>query len=218
MKVSYTMEDKMSKNTTDFLKIIALFTMLVDHVGYLFFPDQLVFRLIGRIAFPLFALCLVTGYHHTRDLRAYKRRLLLFGLLSQIPYHFFIPGRYNVILFFFIGLLALEHTTEKNPLPLLLAGLLTQSLKISYGFYGMMMLWILDNWLKTGNRKNLIVNSLILNGVFFAATGNPIQPFSLLALPLVFIEIKKDIRLPRSLAYVFYPVHMTLLLLIDALI
>ena len=40
---------------TDMLKLIAMLTMLVDHIGLLFFPEIMAFRIVGRIAMPLFA-------------------------------------------------------------------------------------------------------------------------------------------------------------------
>ena len=36
------------------LKIIAAISMLIDHIGYMFFPDVIIFRIIGRLAFPIF--------------------------------------------------------------------------------------------------------------------------------------------------------------------
>ena len=38
------------------LKIIAAFSMLVDHIGYLFFSETELLRIIGRIAFPVLRL------------------------------------------------------------------------------------------------------------------------------------------------------------------
>ena len=37
------------------LKIIACITMLLDHMGFILFPEYPIFRIIGRIAFPIFA-------------------------------------------------------------------------------------------------------------------------------------------------------------------
>ncbi|OPL08119.1 MAG: hypothetical protein AVO33_02000 [delta proteobacterium ML8_F1] len=206
----------MSKNKTNFLKIIALVTMLIDHTGYLFFPEHVVFRLVGRIAFPLFAMLAVIGILHTRSPRAYKLRLLIAGIISQIPYHFFIPGRFNVIVFFLMAVVALEHTTPKNPFPLLLGGVIAEVFEVSYGLYGMVMVWIFYRYLTTMDGGGFILGFLGLNLVFFVVTGNWVQIFSLLSLPFLYIPIKKDIRLPKALAYIFYPVHMTLLLLLDS--
>ena len=43
------------------LKLIAMLTMLVDHIGLLFFPEIMAFRIVGRIAMPLFAYGIAQG-------------------------------------------------------------------------------------------------------------------------------------------------------------
>lgn len=75
----------------DMLKIIAILTMLIDHTGYLFFPHQMIFRTIGRIAFPIFAYQIAIGFQKTSSRKKYALRLFLFACLSQIPYFWFNP-------------------------------------------------------------------------------------------------------------------------------
>ncbi|MPM81320.1 hypothetical protein SDC9_128372 [bioreactor metagenome] len=75
----------------DMMKLLAMITMLIDHIGYIFFPDYRIFRTIGRLAFPIFAYQLSVGYIKTSSLKKYASRLLVFGLISQIPYSFFSP-------------------------------------------------------------------------------------------------------------------------------
>lgn len=76
----------------DMLKLFAMLTMLIDHIGYMFFPQYRIFRTIGRLAFPIFAYQLSIGYVKTSDLKKYAKRLLSFALISQIPYSFFSPN------------------------------------------------------------------------------------------------------------------------------
>lgn len=68
------------------IKLLACFFMVIDHVGIIFFPDNFVLRLIGRVSFPLFAYCIVRGIKHTHDIKKYANRVLLVGVISQIPY------------------------------------------------------------------------------------------------------------------------------------
>lgn len=68
---------------TSFLKLLALIFMITDHVGATLFPQIFELRLIGRIAFPLYAWCLVVGSEYTRDAWRYAMRIALIGLLSQ---------------------------------------------------------------------------------------------------------------------------------------
>lgn len=72
--------------TTFHLKLIAVITMVVDHIGVFFFPHVLFLRIIGRLSMPLFAWLIANGAHHTRDMRSYLTRLVSFGVLSQIPF------------------------------------------------------------------------------------------------------------------------------------
>lgn len=67
-----------------FLKLAAVVTMLMDHVGLLWEIDVL--RAIGRMAFPLFAFCFIQGFLHTHDRMAYCYKLMQLAVFSQVPY------------------------------------------------------------------------------------------------------------------------------------
>lgn len=75
----------------DVLKSFAMLTMIIDHIGYMFFPELMILRTIGRMAFPIFAYQLSIGFDKTSNLKKYILRLFSFGLLTQIPYSFFNP-------------------------------------------------------------------------------------------------------------------------------
>lgn len=68
------------------LKIIAAVTMTIDHVGAMFFPDQIFWRCIGRMAFPIFCYLIANGFFYTRSKIKYLSRLLGCALLSQLPF------------------------------------------------------------------------------------------------------------------------------------
>ena len=55
--------------TNNQLKLIAMLSMLIDHVGMLLFPGVRVLRIIGRLAFPIFAYMIAEGCAHTRSRR-----------------------------------------------------------------------------------------------------------------------------------------------------
>ena len=108
------------------LKIIALATMLIDHIGAVVlwrymeatgqYSDWIVteyqlLRYIGRMAFPIYCFLLVEGFLHTRNVGKYALRLGIFALLSEIPfdmafnYSYWDPSSNNVFFTLFIGLL-----------------------------------------------------------------------------------------------------------------
>lgn len=71
------------------IKIIGIITMLIDHIGVYFEnminPEiYLLFRIIGRIAMPLFVYSLVQGYIHTSSLNKYVLRLGGLGIITQV--------------------------------------------------------------------------------------------------------------------------------------
>ena len=71
---------------TDLIKLIACISMLIDHAGKMLFPFIPEMRLIGRLAFPMFAYCIAVGAVYTRDPLKYVTRLVLLALISQPLY------------------------------------------------------------------------------------------------------------------------------------
>ena len=69
------------------LKIIAAVAMLIDHIGLLFFPEQMIFRVIGRIAFPIFAFMIAEGCRYTRNKLRYLLTLSSLALVIQVVYY-----------------------------------------------------------------------------------------------------------------------------------
>ena len=95
------------------LKIIAISSMLIDHTGAMLYPDIIWFRIIGRLAYPLFAFLICEGFRHTRNVKRYALRLALFAAISEIPfnllhsYRLFDIEAQNVFFTLLIGLLTL---------------------------------------------------------------------------------------------------------------
>ena len=104
------------------LKLIAVITMLLDHIGDNFFPDQIWMRIIGRTALPVFAFCIAEGFSHTKDHRRYLCRMGLFALISEIPFDLVTAGKMlefshqNIMMTFFwaiLGLMIYEHVRNR---------------------------------------------------------------------------------------------------------
>lgn len=149
------MEQRRMEISATGLHILAMVTMLCDHMGLTLFPGLLWMRCVGRIAFPIFAFLLVEGYFHTRSLPRYALRLLLFALLSEIPFDFMVSGRIyapwsqNVLWTLLMGLgliFLLEQVKQAKNLWLrllgvgfsvLLAAILGEVLSADYGSAGL---------------------------------------------------------------------------------
>lgn len=100
------------------LHIIAMFFMLLDHMWATVTPGYDWMTCLGRLAFPIFAFMISEGYFHTHDFKAYLKRLLIFALISEIPFDLmygasvFYPYHQNVLWNFIIALLGIR-TIEK---------------------------------------------------------------------------------------------------------
>ena len=100
------------------LHIMAMAFMLCDHLWGTIVPGNDWLTLIGRIAFPIFAFLIVEGYFHTKNLKKYVGRLLLFAVLSEIPFNLvmgssvFYPFHQNVLWSFLISI-GLIYLNEK---------------------------------------------------------------------------------------------------------
>ncbi len=102
---------------TGLIKLIAIACMIVDHVGVVLYPRMMELRLIGRIAFPLFAWCLCVGAEYTRSIWKYALRLLIAGILSQPFYVWAMNHTWTDLNIFFellIALLAIAAIRENR--------------------------------------------------------------------------------------------------------
>ena len=80
------------------LKTIACLSMLIDHIGFIFFPSEEIFRAIGRLAFPIFAYFIGEGCRYTSSRLKYFLRVSILGVLCQVVYiieYIIRDGRFN---------------------------------------------------------------------------------------------------------------------------
>lgn len=218
--------------TGTFLKWLAMVTMVIDHIGALIMEPWLTAtggmayanidwdtlymttRLIGRLAFPIFCFLIVEGFFHTRNVKKYAQRLLLFALVSEIPFNlgvsqqFFDFSHQNVFFTLLAGLLAIwaldqgENAVKRfGPAVLLVMG--AELLNTDYGAYGVFMIILLY-----GLRANRVMQAVV------GAVYNLAQMTACLAfIPLYFYNGEKG-RGNVKWLYWIYPVHILLFALI----
>lgn len=202
--------------TSYHLKIIAIITMVIDHIGIIFFPSESIFRIIGRIAFILFAFMIAEGMKHSKNENKYIIRLFLWALVSEVPFDLAFYNTWleinhqNVLLTFVIatiGIHALKSDLSKlsKTMVLLCTIIASITLNVDYGLYGIAIIhafyWIKDKAIK-------LVTVQILSIV---ATFTSIQIWAGIALLILpFYNGRKGKNIGK-LAYVIYPLHMALL-------
>lgn len=217
------------------LKIIALVTMFIDHLGYAVYGTSSFFNYIGRIAFPIFAFQISEGYTHTKDVPKYLTRLTIFALISQIPFYLFCstfttPGL-NVFFTLVLGLIAIiAYDNIKNLFLRLISVLalcaLAQVLHTDYGAFGVALIFMFYLF-----RKNKLATGLAFLAILLINYGQRIievyfeygyQPryntlqftyfiFTLLPIIPILLYNKKQGKKIKYLLYIFYPVHLLFL-------
>ena len=115
MKKTFNIE-----TTSISLHIMAMIFMFCDHLWGTIVPGNDWLTCIGRISFPIFAFMIVEGYFHTRNLKKYVGRILIFAIISEIPFNLalgsrlFYPLHQNVLWSFLIsiGLISLNEKAK----------------------------------------------------------------------------------------------------------
>lgn len=199
---------------------IAMLTMLIDHIGYVFFPDEMLWRTIGRIAFPIYVYALVQGHLHTSNKLKYGIRLFMIALVSQIPYELaFDTTRFNVVgtlLIAFLVMNILDRISSKilSGAMILLFGTLMQVFPFDYGAYGLILV-LLFRYLSS---HELVLAHVILNVVYLFSNNSILQMYSLIPTliivygPILWSRLE-SMTVRRWIWRSFYPLHLSLIAL-----
>ena len=212
------------------LKCIALVTMIIDHIGVVLLKNSrvvllhtpwgalqlyTVMRKIGRLAFPIYCFLLVEGFLHTHDRKKYGLNLLLFALISEIPWNLEHTGtiRYASQNMFFtlflgyMGLCCLEYFREKpreQLASLLFLALIALNLKADYGMIGygfILLMYVL--------RERRILQAVL--GTCFESGG---WAAGLAFIPINLYNGKRGFIRGKFLKFAFYaayPLHILVL-------
>jgi hypothetical protein len=139
------------------IKLIACVFMFIDHLGFIFFPSEPIYRIIGRLAFPLFAFMIGEGAKHTRNKLRYFLTLAIFAAAVEGVYFLlfksfirsiFVTFSFSVIIIYTLDLFKRMIFNREQSLPLtVLAGILfassvvltyfiSREFPFDYGFFG----------------------------------------------------------------------------------
>lgn len=230
--------DKISRGVIsgNALKMFALLCMTIDHIGAHILNDYTPFRIIGRLAFPIFAYMIAEGCKYTHNKLKYFLTIFIEGIILQIFIFLLSDSTHMNVLITFslsIGLIyAFDYSlrSENNynlVIPLMCIifvmvicgelpeGFLSEYFHIDYGFFGVMlpvMVYIFDNRVL----KLLMFTSGL---VFLSISMAPIEWWSLISIiPLAFYSGERGKLKIKYLFHIYYPIHIVIILAIEEFI
>lgn len=218
------------------LKIIAIISMLVDHVGEALFPHVYILRVIGRFAFPIFAYMIAEGCKYTRNRVRYLAQIATLGIVCQLVYFFAMGSLYQGILITFslsiITIFAIDLFIKKKNFSSCAAMILTvasvifiavvmpiifkaQGFALDYGALGVLMpiavYYLPKKWQKLSASSIILLARALLYGEY--------RWFALLAVPLLMLyNGERGKANLKYLFYIFYPTHLVVIYLLGLLI
>ena len=227
--------------SNDKLKIIAAATMLVDHIGAYLFPEIIMFRIIGRISFPIFAFMIAEGCRYTKNRKKYLFNMALLSAVCYLLFYSVSEPRFLRIPFTFtlsvIMIFVLEKTfavfrsncgAVKKCLyavvvlaAVILIWELDRIFTIDYGFYGIITPVLVSsvNWIQDTSPKDNNAD-IVKSRVMMLATAlwfvysryGGVQIYSFLAIPLLLAyNGKRENIVPKYFFYIFYPLHLAVI-------
>ena len=231
------------------VKFIAMIAMLLDHFAHIaiMLPTNqntamslaTAMNVVGRVTMPVMCYFIAEGYYHTSNLKRYFLRLIVFAIISQIPYYLWNVGlqtyfidflkysvfHMNVIYTLTMGLLALTIAKSKTNTVLKLLGMFAAVILTKYsdwGIYG--VLWVLVFGIFHGDFKMQAVwfGAISIIRCLVKYTNNTyvfaLQLCTLLALPLLYLYNGERGRKSKYGFYIFYPLHLLILAIIRYLV
>ena len=215
--------------TNNVLKIIALITMTVDHIGVIFFPTIMAFRIIGRISMPIYAYMIAEGCKYTKNKLRYFLTVFILALICQIAYYVndkllimttLISYSFSMLLIFLIAWTIKSkkyYAIIVTTLSFLLVGCgyyILPKVITKFAFdYGIFCVTLpIGIYLAKGKWFKLLACALGLVLIVLDNIEIPLQWWSLLALiPLALYNGKRGNLRIKYLFYLYFPLHFLVL-------
>ena len=218
--------------TGNTLKLIAILSMTLDHMGVHLFPGIDLFRILGRLALPIFAYMIAEGCRHTQNPRKYLLTILAVAALCQAVFFLAMGSLYQCILVTFLLSILLIQSLDRARKQRTCGTVLTAALvwlavffvclglpklldhtdfAIDYGLWGVLLPVFI--FLGRTQKEKLLLScvGLVLLAIFFRNLG-AIQWFSLLTLPLLALyNGQRGKRRMKYFFYVYYPLHLVVI-------
>lgn len=215
------------------LKIIALIAMTIDHIGARIFPEVKILRIIGRIAFPIFAYMIAEGCKYTRNRKKHLLTIFAIAIICQLVYFFAMGSLNQCILVTFslsVALIyALDNAQSRGDIKSYVIALaafigvifLTEILPviwkgtdfgIDYGLYGVMLPVLV--FAADKKIQKLFAAAIML--VLLSISLGGVQWFGLMSLLLLALYNGERGGLKmKNLFYIYYPSHLVVIYLIS---
>jgi hypothetical protein len=209
------------------IKWLAAALMLIDHIGFMIETEPM--RIIGRLSFPLFAWVLAQNWKRQKLSSSGKpliTRLLLFGIIAQLPYMiFFNKLDLNILISFALVVITftqIRKAQANKKIVIMILGLVAGQLwGVDYGWYSVACPLLMLNLKGKGNRMWWI-SWILINTIYAATSGYFLQVFAILT-PLILAyhnpaKDQKPTEIEKKFFYYFYPLHLASLAAIRSII
>lgn len=195
------------------LKLIALITMIIDHIGY-FWGIQ-IFRIIGRLSFPIYCFLIAKGVKKTKNIRKYMIRLLILAIVSQCIWKYTGCDILNVLFTYFLFVQIIYFMKNKNYVLTSIVGMFSLLLSpmLDYSLYGFILLFMFY-YIEDLKVIAILMVSFIL---YFQYQGVllKVSLFSLFSILIIKKYDKpkyyKKFKKYNKLFYIAYPLHLIIL-------
>lgn len=192
------------------LKIIACICMAIDHVGTIFFPNIKILKIIGRIAFPIFAFLMANTFKYSKNIDKKYHKLAIFAFISQIFYFLLGVKGFNILYTFMLSFIFMRlfFKEDKKFLAILILLIFNLLFKIEYGVYGV---YIVGFFYICEHYNNLIwhFGIIFLNLLQYSSPEFIIIVTSVcLLLPRIY---NGEYGRRTNFFYYFYPLHLAIL-------